>query len=178
MEEGVRIGGKVIAVKENVYTGVKLIYETTNLVTNDGDKFYAEIAVDGCSTGSVTNDFTNSTAGIHLGSGTTGSGVKTDTDVNAECTGNSIAGRQVHTTGYPRVGDTDADNTGDGVDIVTWLYSYTTTEGNVTKINEGAIVDSLTGASAALTHWDFGSTFDKTSADTLKIFVNHTFLGA
>lgn len=167
--EKVEIKGTVIAVKENVYSGVKLVYISHNLVTNDGDKYYAQMA----SGESPTDDFDNSTAGIHLGQGTTGGGDKTDTGVNTEDT----RGRQTLTANYEKTNDTDADNTGAGVDIVTWLYSYTTTEGNVTKCNEGAIVNSLTGASKALTHFDFGSTFDKTSSDTLKIFINHTMNG-
>lgn len=174
MEQGkVMITGRIIAVKENVYSGVKLIMEGKNIVTNDGDKYYAQMA-----SGSTdpTNDFDNATAGIHIGIGTTGSGDKTSTDVNTETTGSGM--RMALDAGYEKTNDTDGDNSGAGVDVVTWLYSWTTTEGNDTGINEGAIVDSLTGATKCLTHFDFGTTFDKTSSDTLKVFINHDFLGA
>lgn len=173
MEEGkVAIEGTIIAIKENVYNGVKLKMVSHNLVTNDGDLYYAKMAVGG----SPSRDFDNSTAGIHLGYGTTGGGDKTDTGVNNETTGGTM--RMALQAGYPKANDTEANNTGKGTDIVTWYYYWTTTQGNSTKINEGAIVDSLTGAAAALTHFDFGSTFDKTASDTLQVFVNHEFLGA
>lgn len=173
MEGKVNITGKIIAIKENIYSGVKLIMEGVNIVTDGGDLYYAQMAA-----GSTdpTNDFDGSTAGIRIGIGTTGAGNKADTDLNTETTGSGM--RMALTTGYEKVNDTDADNTGSGTDIVTWCYYWSTTEGNDTGINEGAIVNSLTGASACLTHFDFGTTFDKTSADTLKVFVNHTFTGA
>ena len=73
--------------------------------------------------------------------------------------------------------DSDGDNTGSGVDIVSWRYSYLTTEGNVSGIIEGAIVDDDTTPTGALTHFLFAASFNKTSSDTLKVFVNHEFAG-
>ena len=110
--------------------------------------------------------------GLHLGTGTT-TPTKTDTDVTTEDT----EGRLAVDSGYPQTDDPDTDNTLGGVDVVTWRYSYGTTEGNITDIAELAIVDVLTAATAALCHALFGSTFTKTSSDTLKVFVNHTFNG-
>ena len=78
---------------------------------------------------------------------------------------------------YPQTDDQDGDNTGAGVDIVTWRYSYTTAQGNVVDIIEGAIVDNDTTPTAALCHFLFAGIFTKTSSDTLKVFVNHTFTG-
>jgi hypothetical protein len=45
------------------------------------------------------------------------------------------------------------------------------------NIAEGAITNSLTSSTKALTHFLFGSTFSKTSSDTLKVIVNHAFAG-
>lgn len=172
MENLVKITGQIIAVRENVYTGAKLVMVGENLVTSDGDAYYATMAVGE----SPTTDFDNSTAGIHLGSGTTGGGEKDSADVNTETTGDGM--RMDLQVGYPKTNDTEANNTGQSTDVVTWYYAWTTTEGNDTGINEGAIVDSLTGAATCLTHFDFGSTFDKTGSDTLQVFINHSFLGA
>lgn len=61
--------------------------------------------------------------------------------------------------------------------VVTWRYSYSTSEGNIASIAELAIVDNRTTPTAALCHALFAASFTKTSSDTLKIFVNHTFTG-
>ena len=89
--------------------------------------------------------------------------------------------------------DDDADNTGGyvsasalGTDQVTWAYSWT--KGNFatassTDLTGGVIVDRANNATPASTakllcHFNFASPFEKTSNDTLKVFVNHTFEGA
>lgn len=134
-----------------------------NIVTDAGDQYYAEAAV-GSPSWTV--------AGMRLGTGTTAP-TKTDTDVSTFLTGSAKA----IDTGYPTTNDTDTDNTGAGVDVITWRVSYGTSEANGTGISEGAIVDNLTTPTKALTHFLFATAFDKTSSDTLKVFVNHTFNG-
>ena len=138
-----------------------------NIVTNDGDLYYAQKAVGD----SPTTDFT--TGGLNLGTSNTAVG-KTDTDVTTFGTDGDIA----ESSGYPKVNDGDSDNTGAGTDIVTWKFSYGTADGNITGIQEGAIVDIL-GASATkcLTHFLFASSFNKTSSNTLVVYVNHRFNG-
>jgi len=91
-------------------------------------------------------------AGMRLGTGTTAP-TKADTDVTTFLTG---SGKAID-TGYPTTNDSDTDNTG--------------------GIAEGAIVDNLTTPTKALTHFLFSAPFDKTSNDTLKVIVNHTFNG-
>lgn len=134
-----------------------------NIITDAGDQYYAEGAV-GSPSWTV--------AGMRLGTGTTAP-TKADTDVTTFLTGSEKA----IDTGYPTTNDTDADNTGAGVDVVTWRVSYGTAEANGTGIAEGAIVDNLTTPTKALTHFLFSAAFDKTSNDTLKVIVNHTFNG-
>jgi len=134
-----------------------------NIVTNDGDQYYAEAAV-GSPSWSV--------AGLRLGTSNTAV-AKTDTDVTTFLTG---SGKAIDAT-YPKTNDADTDNTGAGVDIVTWTTSYTTSEGNGTGIQEGAIVDNITTPTKALCHFLFAASFDKTSSDTLKVIVNHQFNG-
>lgn len=166
--ESVSLAGRVLAVLENVETGEVKVVEGKNIVTNDGDVYYAEsVAAIGPS-----DDFDAASSGLRLGSDNTAP-TKTDTDLNTLLAGT----QQALDASYETVDDGDADNTGAGVDVVTWRYSYDTTEGNVTNIVEGAIVDDRTTPTAALTHFTFAAAFDKTSSDTLKIFVNHTFNG-
>lgn len=167
-DEKIQIVGKVVAVLENKKTGKKTIIHGVNIVTNDGDTYYAQSAV----AESVDDDFDGGSSGLRLGSDNT-TPVKADTDVTTFLTGSDHG---LDAT-YPLTDDPDTDNTGSGVDIVTWRYSYTTAEGNVDGIIEGAIVDNKGTPTAALTHFLFAASFNKTSSDTLKIFVNHTFNG-
>ena len=135
-----------------------------NTVTNDGDIYYAERgAVD-----TITTDFSNSTAGLRLGS-SSAAVAKTDTDVTTFITGANTA----ITATYPQVTDPDADNTGDGADIVSWKFDFGASAFSA-EVKEGAIVDNDGSPSKALTHWTI-TAFTKTTSDTLKVFVNHEF---
>jgi hypothetical protein len=168
VNEGVEIKGQVIFVLENVETGKKRVFKTTNIVTNDGDLYYAQSIV----ADTPTDDFDAAASGLRLGSDNTAP-TKSDTDVTTFLSGSAIDLE----SGYPKVNDDDSDNTGSGTDIVSWKYYYDTSEGNVSNIIEGAIVDDRTTPTAALTHFLFAGSFSKTSSDTLKVFVNHTING-
>jgi hypothetical protein len=157
-------GWNVLAILDNPAQESRLIIPGKNIVTNDGDTYYAQKAA-----GEAADD---AWVGLRLGSDNTAP-VKTDTDVTTFLAGTGKA----TTAGYPKTNDDDSDNTGALVDAVTWSFSYTTAEGNVTGIEEGAIVDNLTTPTAALTHFLFAASFDKTSSNTLKVLVNHTFTG-
>lgn len=160
--------GQVLAVKRHAYLDLELVVPGLNIVTNDGDLYYAQsIAGE-----TPTDDFDGASSGLRLGSSNTAP-TKTDTDVTTFLSGSEHA----LDAGYEKTNDDDADNTGAAVDSVTWRYSYSTSEGNVSNINEGAIVDDRTTPTAALTHFLFAATFSKTSSDTLKVFVNHNILG-
>ena len=160
------VTGQVLGILRQEELQLELTVPGLNIVTNDGDAYYAQVAVGE----TPDDDFT--TGGLRLGDDNT-SPTKTDTDVTSFLSGSAHA----EDATYPQTDDADGDNTGSGADIVTWRFSYTTGEGNVSDIIEGAIVDDTTTPTAALTHFLFASTFSKTSSDTLKVFVNHTFNG-
>jgi hypothetical protein len=164
----VAIAGTVVAVLRNQALGLELAIPGLNIVTNDGDQYYAQMV---CAE-TPTDDFDGASSGLRLGSDNTAP-TKSDTDVTTFLSG-SAHGLDA---GYEKSDDDDSDNTGAGVDVVTWRYSYTTAEGNVSGIIEGAIVDNTTTPTAALTHFLFAASFNKTSSDTLKVFVNHTMNG-
>lgn len=153
----------VAAILRNVRTGVERVILGSNIITNDGDQYYAEGTV-GAPSWSV--------AGMRMGTGATAP-AKTDTDVTTFLAGSGKATKAT----YPKTADADADNTGAGVDIVTWTHEYATTEGNGNNIAEGAIVNNIATPTKALTHFLFAATFNKTASDTLKVIVNHTFNG-
>jgi len=142
-------------------------YEDINIVTNAGDRYYAQRA-----TGETpTNNFNT----MYLGNGTQPTWTKTSNYGNLAGT---IAGSaKTVSSGYPRTNDTDPDNTGGGVDVVTWKFSWAKADFSATGINQAVI--SIAGASSAspiLTGFNM-TPFDKTSNDTLTIFVNHSFEG-
>lgn len=169
--EGLRLRfGQVLAIKRHAWLDLELVIPGLNIVTNNGDLYYAQMSC-GESPAS-TIDYDGSNGGLRLGSGST-SPTKSSNDVTTFLAG---TGHALDAT-YEKTNDSDSDNTGAATDTVTWRYSYTTSEGNVSGINEGAIVDNRTTPNTALTHFLFASTWAKTSSDTAKIFANHNALG-
>ena len=162
----------VCIVKENTLTGQKTWLYTHNIVTNDGDLYYAQKSV----AGTPTSDFGGSDGRMEL---RTGSATPAKAHVYSDVTTPVTASRKVKDNTYPKTADDDSDNTGAGADIVTWRTSWTTSDFNATAIIGGCF--HVGGASPAsgsklLTHFSITS-FNKTASDTLKIFVNHTFNG-
>jgi len=166
--EKISIIGKVVAVLENKKTGKKKIIHGLNIVTDKGDKYYAQSAV----AEAPTDDFDGASSGLRLGSDNTAP-TKADDDVTTFL---ATSAHALDAT-YPKTNDDDGDNTGSGLDIVSWRFSYLTSEGNVDAIVEGAIVDDKVTPTGALTHFLFAASFNKTSSDTLKVFVNHEMNG-
>jgi len=158
--------GNVDMIKEFDYTH--------NLVTNDGEIFYAK---QGAGETPATNE---NFQGGRFEMGTTAyTEAETDTFTNFDVGGSSkISGsRQTFTSGYPKTNDTgDADNTGDATDAVSYAVNYSASAWNDTDVEQGCIHDNSSPVSATklLSVFSFTS-FAKTSSDTLKVFVNHAF---
>ena len=152
--------------------GGKRLYAAHNIVTDAGDTWYAQSA---CGE-TPTNDFDS----LYLSSvnwTTTPAKDHNSSDIASMISGSEKA---VSAT-YPKTNDADADNTGAGVDIVTWLFSYAKTDFNDADIEGGAIsIASVpawgSGSTPLLTNFNITS-FAKTANDTLKVFVNHEMLG-
>lgn len=168
-EESMEVGGLVLAILEDEDTGLVRVHRTHNIITDAGDTYYAQMA--------AGETPTNAFDSLWLGDSTsTAPGKANDSDdlnVIASTT------KTVKAT-YPKTNDTgDSDNTGDGVDVVTWTFEYATSDFNDTAITDGMIgVGAYGAAEPALTHFEFtGGSFAKTASDTLKVIVNHTFTG-
>jgi len=161
--------GKTEMIKEFAYSH--------NLVTNDGEVFYAKMGAG--ETPSADEDFSDPAAGFELGTVAVAE-AETDTYTQFDApAGNPISGsNKAYTSGYPKTNDTgDADNTGDGTDVVSYAVSYTTGDFNDTDIEQGIIFDNLAvpaDGELLLAHFSFTS-FAKSASDTLKVFVNHAF---
>ena len=166
----VSVTGRVLAILRSELLAAELVVPGINIVTNDGDVWYAQRGAGE----TVGDDFLHANAGLRLGNNNTAP-TKSDTDVTAFLSGTAIA----RDSGYPKTDDDDARNVSDAdVNVLTWRYSYGTSDGNASGIIEGAIVDNRTTPTAALTHFLFAEAFSKTTSDTLAVFVNHELTGA
>lgn len=145
----------------------KILLPASNIVTNAGDLHYAQRAV----SEALTNAF-----GVHL-MATAGPATPSKTDDLSALT-EVAASEKATDTGYPTRDDTDTKNTGAGTDVVTHKVAYTTGDFNATGISHGTITNATPGTTEPLlTSYAFASSFDKTSSDTLDVFVNHTMSG-
>lgn len=148
-----------------------------NEVTNDGEIGYAN---QGATESPAANEDFFATAASReqlANPAVQNSILATDTWAEFDVVATSIAGsNKVYDAAFPKRNDGDADNTGAGVDIVSFLVSYTTGDFNDggTTIKNFAILDnaSPTDPTKLLTHGQI-TAFNKTASDTLKFFINH-----
>ena len=176
--------------------GDKRWFYGSNLVTSDGDIYYAEVASG--ETPATNENFgrTNATCILQTGA-VTGSDAPVKGDAYQDVLTPLVANHQstnsetqLVESGYPKTAATsggDADNSsGGGTDAVTYKFTWSKTEintGSGNPITGGCITDkdgSLASGKKILTHWGFTApaTFHKTNTDTLTLYVNHTMLGA
>ena len=143
----------------------KTLIPASNIITDAGDLHYAQRA--------VSETLTNAFGILELGSaGTPG---KT---ANRSAFTAIASTQKAHDATYPKRNDADGDNTGAGVDVVTFLTSYTKADFNAVSITHGWITNVTPGASEPLlTGYAFAAGFAKTADDSLKIFTNHTLNG-
>lgn len=169
-----------VCVVKSTYDGVDLVGKDwmygANLVTNDGDIFYAKQAV--TEANGSNEDFEAGRMELQNPS-SADTPAKTDTYQQVSTPVSTSRKVFVASPNYPLRNDSDSDNTGAGTDIVTFLNSWTTSDFNATGIKGGCIHDNASPVNATkiLTHFTISS-FDKTSSDTLKVFVNHTMNGS
>lgn len=146
-----------------------------NLVTDAGDRYYAELAVIGFQgSGSPTNSFQ------YLELGTAGN-TPTKSSDRSDVTSKVSSSIKVVSSGYPTTNDTDTLNTGAGVDIISWKFEYGTAEANASGIDRCIITNGPSpGASEAVLNYGdsfTGGSFTKTSNDLLTVYVNHRLNG-
>jgi hypothetical protein len=170
-----------LALNENIVAvlvgkdGRKRTIRAKNIIGDEGDKFYAQSA---CGE-SPTNAFTTLELGndvVDATGWTSGHPCKTS---NRSHMSSKISGSQKAVyTGYPKTNDTDPDNAGAGVDVISWRFDYAKADFGDNNIIAGLITKASPGASEAiLTGFSFAAKFGKTTDDTLKVFVNHTANG-
>lgn len=169
----VPIHQNVLAIIENDHE--KLLFLGHNIISDFGDIFYAQEGAGEA----PTDTYTEFTVSTNAWSPVPGKATDSDDLVVSVASGTA---NLAFTGGYPKSNDTgDADNTGDGVDVVSWAVLYGKAAFNDPSI-EGVTIHetgAVFGAAAAdpvLMSANLTS-FGKTADDTLKIFVNHTMNG-
>lgn len=173
------VPGKVVLVRTNIYTGKKLVIEAKNIVTDQGDEFYARRAtIEQPDDDMFTSGAAFAFDGVmELGNDTTPSAPGKTDDRSVMATFFVAGSEKAMDSGYPKVNDGDGDNTGAGIDIVTYLVSYTTSEANDSDIQQVILTNPTPGATEPILMYATFTAFTKTSSDTLKVFINHTFTG-
>jgi hypothetical protein len=141
-----------------------LLVPAANIVTDAGDTYYAQRGA----AEAPTNAFG---WGVQCSAGTPGKAA-----VYSGFTPIGSAGLAVDAT-YPRSNDPDINNTGRGVDIITWRYSYSAASFSGTVSHGLITVTSPIAGSPLLTGFAYGASFAKTTNDTLTVYVNHEMLG-
>ena len=149
-----------------------------NIVTIDGNSFYASQG-----TGvTYSNNYLSANNRCEL-QNPASPDTPANTDNYGQVSNPITASRKALTASYPQVSDPDTDNTGSGITVVSWDYSWLTTDFNTNAANNitGGCIHNAAGSPVSgtklLTHFNFSSSFAKSDTDKLKVFVNHTLVG-
>jgi hypothetical protein len=152
--------------------GSRELIATHNIVTDAGDIYYAQKAMGE----TPTNTFNRFT----FGTGKTAAWAKSGAASQFGNLTGSIAGSiKAEASTYPKTNDGDASNTGAGLNVMTHLASYTSTDfTSATAVTDGVItITSAVSGSPILTGFTLGTSFTLATGDSVKVFVNHTQLG-
>jgi hypothetical protein len=155
--------------KQNVivatYKGRKLLDFVfgQNIVTTTGEIYYAQKA--------CGESPTNAYLDMYLGSNGPATPAKTDNRGNFTDIGSS---NKANSAGYPKSNDNDTDNTGNGANTISWLFSYAANDGNFANIGWCYITKHSPAANdSLLCSVKFGANWNKDGNTSAKVFVNH-----
>lgn len=178
MIEHARICGRATIILRNGAGEILSRQTVDNLITTIGLEYYG---YQGTGIGSQvpTAHFTsgaNQTFDGVFGLGSAGSAPSVGSgfaDITNLVTGSLL----VPDTNYPQNDDTgDADNTGDGINVVTYTRTWAAGVADDPAIDRVFITNpSPTGDENMLMYAVFGAPINKTSNDSLKVIINHTF---
>lgn len=169
----------VLLILQDAATGrVEKVVNASNLVTNAGAEYYAEQGAN------ETPTYTFNKGKLALASSyrSTEAATRTLNDLVFS----TLSGIQSFDSGYPRTADTDGDNTGSGVRVVTYRRTYSTSQANMTikalAIARHGYTTNPAGSASLRQILNYltlsaAQQITKTSSQTLKTFCNHSFAG-
>jgi hypothetical protein len=175
--EKTRVKETCVLVTKDALTGKTLSVQEIgpNIVTDVGDTYYAQRGANG------TVTYTFSAGRMVAARSYTITAAKTATFGRFVGLGSTYTGRTSFASGYPKANDTDVDNTGKGVDVVTYKSVYTTAQANYTVRAVGICrAGGATNSSGQLLSYKtltVAQRVQKTSSITLTVYINHTFNG-
>lgn len=151
--------------------------QAANLVTDDGLTYYAQQGAN------ETPTYTFYAGKLALASSYLQAEGATRTF--SDLTFSTFTGVQSFDSGYPKTNDDDSDNSSAGVKVLTYRRTYTTSQANFTikalavcrdsyTLDTSVANDSLRKVLNYLT-LSTAQQVTKTSSQTLKVFVNHSF---
>lgn len=145
---------------------IRQIIPAKNIVTDAGAVWYAQKAT----AETVTNAFGNMVVGTGNG------GAWGASSVYSNLTGPIGGSNKAVDATYPKRNDGDTANTGAGTKVMSWRWSYTSSDfTSATPVTDAVItIPSPVAGSAILTGFTFGSSFTLAAGESVKIFVNHT----
>ena len=153
-------------VLRNHKTGAVQVIPGRNIVTDQGDLWYAQSACGESPTVAMAN--------LYLATG--GPATPAKDDDYSDFSG--VTGEKAKTATYPKTNDGDADNTGAGIDVVSWKFEYATSDGPYVDVTHSFIsVASATGTDPILNSYKWAAAWSKDASTSAKVFVNHTMNG-
>jgi hypothetical protein len=136
-----------------------------NIVTSTGEIYYAQRSCNETPTNNYTDMYLCS---AHVGNN---SMVKTDNRSNFTDIGST---NKTKSANYPRTSDPDTDNTGNGANIASWLFSYAAGDFNASGIAYAYVTKNSPAANESLLCGiTFNGNWTKDANTSAKVFVNH-----
>lgn len=166
----------VVLVLKEAKTGrvVRLVDCGPNIVTNAGDRYYAQRGA------AETPTHTFAQGMLVAAKSYTVAAAKTAT-FGRFVMGGTYSGRQSFASGYPKTSDSDADNTARTADGVTYKRIFTTSQANYTIRAVGVCrPNGATNSNGQLLSYKTLTTaqrVQKTSSLTLTVYITHVFNG-
>lgn len=156
----------IVAVIYDRRGAVRQIISAKNLITTAGAIWYAQKAT----AETVTNDFKQMRVGTGNG------GAWAAGSVYSNLTGPIAGSAKDKDATYPKRNDDDTANTGAGTQVMSWRWSYTSSDfTSGTPVTDAVItIAAPIAGSPLLTGFTFGTSFTLAAGESIKIFVNHT----
>lgn len=165
--DNLTIKGRVCVALTDHETGETRTWEAPNIITTAGVTHYRQLI---SPNDSETNDFQGS-GRMQLAKSSTTPAVGDTYDTPASKITASI---KAFSSGYPRLNCPDGDNSGAGAGVLTYKCEWSTSDFNDTGITAVFIHLNGAGTTDPILMHSLITSFDKSSSQTLKVFVNHT----
>jgi hypothetical protein len=181
LKEKSKYAEKVVLVYQDAATGkvVRIIEAEPNIVTDQGDKYYAQRGA--AETPTLTFGGTHGRIVVARSMSVTGASKKSATFGRLKGITPSYTARKTFESGYPKTADSDTNNTARTIDGVTYKAIYGTAAANFTigavAISRSFSATNSNGQLLSAKTLPTASKVLKTSSLTLTVYVTHVFNG-